>query len=56
MLRKSRLACLDILKAARFQAIDLLKADPNLELPQNQQIAYTLNQLQRHKNLWTYIS
>ena len=46
----------DILKAARFQAIDLLKADPNLELPQNQQIAYTLNQLQRHKNLWTYIS
>ena len=46
----------DILKAARFQAIDLLKADPNLELPQNQRVAYTLNQLQRHKNLWTYIS
>ena len=46
----------DILKAARFQAIDLLKADPNLELPQNQRVAYALNQLQRHKNLWTYIS
>ena len=46
----------DILKAARFQAIDLLKADPNLELPQNQRVAYTLNQLQQHKNLWTYIS
>ena len=46
----------DILKAARFQAIDLLKTDPNLELPQNQRVAYTLNQLQRHKNLWTYIS
>ena len=46
----------DILKAARFQAIDLLKADPNLELPQNQRIAHTLYQLQRYKNLWTYIS
>ena len=46
----------DILRAARFQAIDLLKADPNLELPQNQRIVHTLYQLQRYKNLWTYIS
>ena len=46
----------DILKAARFQAIDLLKTDPHLELPQNQCVAHTLTQLQRYKNLWTYIS
>lgn len=46
----------DILKAARFQAIDLLKADPELKYPENQCVAYTLNQLQRYKNLWTYIS
>ncbi len=46
----------DILKTARFQAIDLLKNDPNLQLPQNQIVAYTLQQLQRYKNLWTYIS
>ena len=46
----------EILKAARAYAIDLLKADPELKHPENQCVAYTLNQLQRYKNLWTYIS
>ncbi len=46
----------DILRMARFQAIDLVKADPNLEQPEHKVIADTLAQLQRYKNLWTYIS
>ena len=46
----------EILKAARAYAIDLLKADPELIQPEHQCVAYTLDQLQRHKNLWKYIS
>ena len=46
----------EILKAARAYAIDLLKADPDLLQPEHQCVAYTLDQLQRHKNLWKYIS
>ena len=46
----------EILKAARAYAIDLLKADPDLVQPEHQCVAYTLDQLQRHKNLWKYIS
>ena len=46
----------EILKAARAYAIDLLKADPDLLQPEHQSVAYTLDQLQRHKNLWKYIS
>ncbi len=45
-----------LLKAARAQAVDLLKADPNLELPQNRSVAYTLQQLGKHKNIWAHIS
>ena len=46
----------EILKAARAYAIDLLKADPDLVQPEHQCVAYTLDQLQRHKNLWKYVS
>ena len=46
----------EILKAARAYAIDLLKADRELVQPEHQCVAYTLDQLQRHKNLWKYIS
>ena len=46
----------EILKAARAYAIDLLKADPDLVQPEHQCVAYTLDQLQRYKNLWKYIS
>ena len=46
----------DILKAARAEAIAIIKKDPNLTLPEHRCIAYTLEQLQRYKNLWKYIS
>ena len=46
----------DILKAARAEAIAIIKKDPNLTLPEHQCITYTLEQLQRYKNLWKYIS
>ena len=46
----------DILKAARAEAIAIIKKDPNLTLLEHQCIAYTLEQLQRYKNLWKYIS
>lgn len=45
-----------ILKEARFQAINLLKNDPNLKKKENSMVAYTLLQLQKHKNIWTHIS
>lgn len=46
----------DILKEARYQAVTLLKSDPNLQLPENKSVAYTLSKLGKHKNIWTYIS
>ncbi|CEN39608.1 ATP-dependent DNA helicase RecG [Capnocytophaga cynodegmi] len=46
----------DLLKMARYQAIDLLKLDSNLEKPENKKVLYTLYQLLKHKNIWTYIS
>ncbi|MDO5106522.1 ATP-dependent DNA helicase RecG [Capnocytophaga sp.] len=46
----------ELLKIARFQAIDLLKSDPDLLKPENATVAYTLAQLFKHKNIWTHIS
>lgn len=46
----------EILKLARNYAIDLIKIDPNLTKQQNQNIAYTLNQLKKNKGIWNYIS
>lgn len=46
----------NLLKSARHYAVELLKADPNLQKPENRAVAYTLHKLQRHKNIWTYIS
>lgn len=46
----------ELLKMARYQAIDILKADPNLQNPENRSVAYTLEQLHKHKNIWTHIS
>ncbi|MBM1107263.1 ATP-dependent DNA helicase RecG [Aurantibacter crassamenti] len=46
----------DILKTARFYAIQLLKADPTLEKPEHLVIRHAYAQLVKHKNIWTYIS
>ena len=46
----------EILKLARNYAIDLIKIDPNLTKQENQNIAYTLNQLKKNKGIWNYIS
>lgn len=46
----------DILKTARAFAIELLKIDPNLVQEQFRNVAYTLAQLRKHKNIWNYIS
>lgn len=46
----------NLLKSARHHAIDLLKSDPNIEKNENRAVAYTLQQLSKHKNIWTHIS
>ncbi len=46
----------DILKTARYHAIQTLKEDPSLEKPENRVIRHTFSQLVKHKNIWTYIS
>jgi len=46
----------DILKTARYYAIQLLKADPRLENPKHLVIRHTYGQLVKHKNIWNYIS
>lgn len=46
----------DILKTARYYAIQLLKDDPRLERPENLVIRHTYTQLVKHKNIWNYIS
>ncbi|CEN44463.1 ATP-dependent DNA helicase RecG [Capnocytophaga canimorsus] len=45
-----------LLRAARAEAIQLLKSDPELKTPENRTVAYTLHQLHTHKNIWTFIS
>ena len=46
----------DILKTARYYAIQLLKEDPTLEKPENLIIRHNYAQLVKFKNIWTYIS
>ena len=46
----------DILKTARYYAIQLLKDDPRLESRDNLVIRHTYTQLVKHKNIWNYIS
>ena len=46
----------DILKTARYYAIQLLKDDPTLQKEENSAINYTYSQLLKHKNIWKYIS
>lgn len=46
----------DILKAARYHALQLLKEDPNLELEKHKVVRYVYSQLSREKKIWNYIS
>ncbi|SFS57528.1 ATP-dependent DNA helicase RecG [Zhouia amylolytica] len=46
----------DILKTARYYAMNLLKNDTNLSKEENAIIRYTYAQLAKHKNIWNYIS
>ncbi|MBT8314879.1 MAG: DUF559 domain-containing protein, partial [Maribacter sp.] len=46
----------DILKTARWYALNILKEDPALETQQNLVIRHTYAQLIKHKNIWNYIS
>ena len=45
-----------ILQSARFYAKKLLTEDPELKMPENKMIGYTIQQLGIHKNIWNYIS
>lgn len=46
----------DILKSARYYAVQLLKDDPSLEKHENLIIRHTYAQLVKYKNIWNYIS
>jgi len=46
----------DILKTARFYALQLLKEDPGLQMQKNIALRTTYEQLIKHKNIWNYIS
>ncbi|WP_047414765.1 ATP-dependent DNA helicase RecG [Cellulophaga sp. Hel_I_12] len=46
----------DILKTARFYALQVLKDDPSLRKEENSAIRTTYAQLVKHKNIWKYIS
>ena len=46
----------DILKTARYYALQLLKEDPSLQKPENLIIRHNYAQLVKFKNIWTYIS
>ncbi len=46
----------DILKTARYHAMQLLKEDPALDKRENIVIRHTYSQLVRYKNIWNYIS
>ncbi len=45
-----------ILKTARYYALQLLKDDPSLEKPTNLVIRHSYAQLVKYKNIWNYIS
>lgn len=46
----------EILQRARAQALKLMKSDPGLKLEENKPIQSTYEQLERFKNIWSYIS
>ncbi len=46
----------DILKTARYHAMQLLKDDSSLEKPENLVIRHAYSQLVKYKNIWNYIS
>jgi ATP-dependent DNA helicase RecG len=46
----------EILKTARYYAIQLLKNDPLLQKPDNLVIRHAYAQLVKFKNIWNYIS
>lgn len=46
----------DILKTARYYAMQLLKTDPALEKPEHLVIRHAYSQLVKYKNIWNYIS
>ncbi|WP_130287803.1 ATP-dependent DNA helicase RecG [Aquimarina brevivitae] len=46
----------EILKTARYYALQILKEDPALEKEQHAIVRYTYTQLGKHKNIWNYIS
>lgn len=46
----------DILKTARYYAVQLLKDDPRIERPENLVIRHAYSQLVKYKNIWNYIS
>ena len=46
----------DILKTARYHAIQLFKNDPSIEKPENLVIRHAYAQLVKYKNIWNYIS
>lgn len=46
----------DILKTARYHALQLFKQDPSLEKPENLVIRHAYAQLVKYKNIWNYIS
>ncbi len=46
----------EILKLARSHALEILKNDPSLSLPENLPIKNTYIQLTKYKNIWNYIS
>jgi len=46
----------DILKTARYHALELMKTDPDLSTPENAYTRQTLNALLKEKNIWNYIS
>ena len=46
----------DILKTARFYALQVLREDPGLQLQKNIALRTTYEQLLKHKNIWNYIS
>jgi ATP-dependent DNA helicase RecG len=46
----------DILKTARYHALQLLKDDPSLERPEHLNIRHAYAQMVKYKNIWNYIS
>ena len=45
-----------IMQLARYWAIQITNADPNLEAEENQMIKNTYQAISKHKNIWNYIS